>query len=191
MNYTSGAAFRRALEDRLHVLSLSDGTPLVRLRKMVAFDRFLARLLAGQPAGWLLKGGLALQLRLGARARTTKDMDLLLTAQLPEAAWHEWLVSSALLDLGDGFQFQVAASVSAHPVRFPVQSLLDGRAFETFHLDLATGDPCSSNPSTATTTARPANCMAIFLPRIASRTGLARRRSTRPPMPSRASSIRS
>ena len=38
--------------------------PLVRLRKLVAFDRFLARLALAQPDAWILKGGLALQLRL-------------------------------------------------------------------------------------------------------------------------------
>ena len=74
MIYQTGQAFRRALETRLLTQSTQDGVPLVRLRKMVAFDRFLARLLAAQPDHWLLKGGLALQLRLGRRARTTNRM---------------------------------------------------------------------------------------------------------------------
>jgi len=43
---------------------------------MVAFDRFLARLGKGEPEAWIAKGGFALQLRLGDRARTTKDIDL-------------------------------------------------------------------------------------------------------------------
>ncbi len=77
MKYNSGAAFRRALEDRLRARSLQTGLPLVRLRKMIAFDRFLARLLLHQPDEWVLKGGLALQLRLGDSARTTKDIDML------------------------------------------------------------------------------------------------------------------
>lgn len=51
MNYASGGDFRRALETRLRTLSLRDHTPLVRLRKMVAFDRFLARLITSQPEG--------------------------------------------------------------------------------------------------------------------------------------------
>ena len=79
MKYQSGGAFRRALETRLRNRSLSSGMPLVRLRKMVAFDRLLARLTKSQPDQWVLKGGLALQLRLGDRARTTKDIDLLST----------------------------------------------------------------------------------------------------------------
>lgn len=63
MTYSSGAAFRRALEDRLLAQSLRSNTPLVRLRKLVAFDRFLARLVQTHPGGWLLKGG-------GAAAQT-------------------------------------------------------------------------------------------------------------------------
>ncbi|MEA3328001.1 MAG: nucleotidyl transferase AbiEii/AbiGii toxin family protein [Chloroflexota bacterium] len=51
--------------------------PLSRLRKLVVFDRFLARLFQDQPDHWVFKGGFALQLRLGERARTTKDIDLL------------------------------------------------------------------------------------------------------------------
>lgn len=77
MNYSSSTSFRRALEDRLRSQSLQTGVLLVRLRKMVVFDRLLARLIQDQPDDWVLKGGLALQLRLGNQARTTKDIDVL------------------------------------------------------------------------------------------------------------------
>ena len=60
MTYGSGAAFRHALEDRLRVQSLQTGAPLVRLRKLVVFDRFLARLTHDQPDAWVVKGGFAL-----------------------------------------------------------------------------------------------------------------------------------
>jgi hypothetical protein len=56
MKYQSGGAFRRALEDRLRAQSLKSGAALVRLRKMVAFDRLVARLMLAQPDAWLLKG---------------------------------------------------------------------------------------------------------------------------------------
>ena len=56
MTYDSGASLRRALEDRLRIQSLQAGVPLVRLRKMVIFDRFLARLMRDQPDAWILKG---------------------------------------------------------------------------------------------------------------------------------------
>jgi hypothetical protein len=42
-SYQSGVAFRRALEDRLATQSAKTQTPLVRLRNLVAFDRFLPR----------------------------------------------------------------------------------------------------------------------------------------------------
>ena len=71
MKYANGTAFRRALEDRLHNLSLQSHAPLLRLRKLVAFDRLLARLLADSPESWLLKGGFALQLRTGLSVMCT------------------------------------------------------------------------------------------------------------------------
>jgi hypothetical protein len=146
MTYESEAAFRRALEDRLHNQSLSSGVPLVRLRKMVAFERLVARLLADQPERWVLKGGLALELRLGDRARTTQDLDRLLREAGSTTAIHQALVQAALLDLRDGFRFEVAAPSGGPDLRFPVQSLLDGRAFESFHLDIGMGDPLVEQP---------------------------------------------
>lgn len=59
--YQTGATFRRALEDRLLAQSHQTTVSLVRLRKLVAFDRFLARLIQAQPGAWILKGGLALK----------------------------------------------------------------------------------------------------------------------------------
>ena len=78
MRYASSAAFRQALETRLRTQSIETGMPLVRLRKLIAFDRLLARMVEAQPNAWVLKGGLALQVRFGQTARTTRDIDLLL-----------------------------------------------------------------------------------------------------------------
>jgi hypothetical protein len=157
MTYGSGASFRRALEDRLRAQSLQTGAPLVRLRKMVIFDRFLVRLIKDQPNAWVLKGGLALQLRLGNQARTTKDIDVLRIT--PHEDIHQALVHAALLDLGDWFQFEVeqpTAEISAEPAggaRFQVQGLLDERRFETFHVDVGWGDPLIEPVETLTTPA--------------------------------------
>jgi predicted nucleotidyltransferase component of viral defense system len=82
VKYSNGADFRQALEDRLRQQSLQTHMPLVRLRKQVAFDRLLARLVADAPENWLLKDGPALKLRLGQRSRTTQDIDLLLVRPL-------------------------------------------------------------------------------------------------------------
>src|ERR1700728_3764374 len=72
VKYRTSVAFRTALEDRLKA-ARQDGVGLARLRKRVVFERLLARLHAVAPDAWVLKGGFALELRLGARARTTKD----------------------------------------------------------------------------------------------------------------------
>jgi len=154
MMYQSGGAFRRALEDRLRTESRALGLPLVRLRKMVTFERFVARLMVAQPGYWLIKGGLALQWRLGNLARTTKDLDMLLTAPLEDV--HQALVRAALLDIGDWFRFLVqkpsapAAHAGGAALRFQVQSLVDGRLFEPFHLDVGWGDPVVEPPQPVT-----------------------------------------
>jgi predicted nucleotidyltransferase component of viral defense system len=144
MRYQNGSAFRRALETRLRDQSLASGLPLVRLRKMVAFDRMLARLFHSQPDRWVLKGGLALQLRLGARARTTKDIDLLSLSE-PNRVFDS-LHEAGALDLRDWFNFEVGRPSNdqdrtAGGIRHAVRSLLDGRTFERFHIDVSVGDP--------------------------------------------------
>jgi len=141
MRYESSAAFRRALEDRLRQQAMHSGMPLARLRKMVAFERFLARLVAAQPDTWVLKGGLALQLRLPEHARTTQDIDLHLCRSLAAEDVHRLLVVAALRDSGDWFMFEVARPAQPARLRFPVQSLLDGRPFEAFHVDVGMDDP--------------------------------------------------
>jgi len=76
VKYPTPDRFRTALEDRLRARARDRQLPVARLRKEVVFDRLLARLLVVAPDRWILKGGLALDYRLGERARTTKDMDV-------------------------------------------------------------------------------------------------------------------
>lgn len=146
MTYQTAAAFRRALETRLVAESAKTGIPLVRLRKLVVFDRFLARLTQAYPHDWLLKGGLALQLRMGEHARTTQDVDVLLT--LPRAAVHSAIVQAVSLDLADWFVFVLRPGFAALPGptadgghRFYITALVDRRTFEGFHVDIGLGDP--------------------------------------------------
>lgn len=154
MTYKDGGAFRRALDARLLAQSRQSGVALVRLRKLVAFDRFLARLALEQPGQWLLKGGVAMQLRLGGLARTTKDIDLLLA--LPHSAAYQTLVHAARRDLGDWFAFTVEPARGPLPgigeggLRFPATALLDGRVFESFHVDVGSGDPVVESPESLT-----------------------------------------
>jgi hypothetical protein len=60
------------VETRLLAHSRATSLSLDRLRKQVVFERLIARLVVAAPNRWVLKGGFALDLRLGARARSTK-----------------------------------------------------------------------------------------------------------------------
>jgi Nucleotidyl transferase AbiEii toxin, Type IV TA system len=78
--YKTAGAFRTALETRLQNRPREEGTDLQRLRRQVAFDRFLARMFSKGPKAtypWVLKGGYAMELRTHT-ARATKDIDLAL-----------------------------------------------------------------------------------------------------------------
>ena len=75
--YKTAVDLRRAIEARLKSDAETKGTDYGRLRRIVVFDRIAARLSASDQ-GWVLKGGTALEFRLGLRARATKDLDLVL-----------------------------------------------------------------------------------------------------------------
>ncbi len=156
MRYRTPGAFRHALETRLRDRSLEAGLPLTRLRKMVAFDRFLARLVDQAPGAWIIKRGYALQLRLGDVARMTRDIDAAVAQPIGQEEASARLRSAASQDLGDWFEFEVGepAPVSTGApqggLRFPIRCLLDGRTFESFHLDLGQGDPVLGRPEMLT-----------------------------------------
>jgi predicted nucleotidyltransferase component of viral defense system len=128
------------LEARLLERSRNRGLSLVRLRRTVVFDRLLARLLVVAPDRWVLKGGLALEYRLGSRARTTRDMDL--GREDDEVAATTDMVAARLLDLGDLFFFRIErtdaldALLEGVAVRYRVRAELAGRPFETVILDV-------------------------------------------------------
>jgi hypothetical protein len=152
VKYASGAAFRQALETRLLDLSRDGGGPLVRLRKSVAFDRLLARLFAVAPDRWVLKGGLALDYRLGTKARTTMDIDLAGLGGEDAAAAD--LLATGELDLGDHFSFTIERTakldqlVEGSAVRYHVRAELAGRLFEEFLLDVGLDFPTGWEPET-------------------------------------------
>lgn len=144
MRYATPRGFARALSDRLKRQSAEEGVDLDRLRKRVAFEQFLARLFEHDPSRWVLKGGYALELRLGGKARATKDIDLDLSPPPVEDLLDE-LQEAAELDLGDFFVFQVSRpkAMRGAPLgsfRFSVEARLDGRQFTGFVLDVAQGD---------------------------------------------------
>jgi hypothetical protein len=138
VKYQDAAAFRMALEQRLKD-GASDGAALSRARKRVAFDRLLVRLQAVAADRWVLKGGFALDLRLAARARSTKDVDIEWRAEEDELA--DTLLDAAEHDAGDFFVLAIERTGTpadrlggAH--RFRVTASLAGRPFETFLLDV-------------------------------------------------------
>jgi hypothetical protein len=55
---------------------MTTGLGIARLRKRVAFELFLRRLVAVTPDRWVLKSALALDFRFRATSRPTRDMDL-------------------------------------------------------------------------------------------------------------------
>jgi hypothetical protein len=144
--YATPAAFRRALEDRLRERSELRGESLQRLRRLVAFDRLLARLFAvSSDAPWIVKGGFGLEVRYRLATRTTKDLDLSTVIEGDSRSdLHERLQEAAERSVGDDFVVTVGSpdprSPEEGPVRFPVTVCLAGRPFARFHLDVGVGD---------------------------------------------------
>lgn len=162
--YATAEAFRRALEDRLTLMSRTQGIDLTRLRRMVAFERLLARLFTGQRPPWVLKGGYAMEMRFRQSARATKDIDLSLPELRSFSGGEELdgdkllskLAEAAAVDLGDWFTFRVGTAtdeLAAQPYggfRFPVEAQVDERKFTAFHFDVALGDAIVSEPEWVT-----------------------------------------
>lgn len=146
--YRDVTALRRAIEARLSQAATDGSSDLARRRRLVVFDRVAARLSADRTAGWILKGGAALEFRLRGLARTTRDMDLVAAPdadnELAGADVRELLIEALAIDHdGDGFMFQVSAPVELRPDaagrggwRFSVESRLAGKAFATIRLDV-------------------------------------------------------
>lgn len=111
MSYETPAALRAALEARLVNASHATGTDLDRLRRRVVFERILARLAMATGERWILKGGFALEVRLGDRARATRDLDVALGQPTEDGAdVRDALIDTLATAAGDDFTFAVAAS---------------------------------------------------------------------------------
>ena len=157
--YPSATAFRQALEARLLKLARTEKVDIQRLRRQVAFDRFLCRLFHVPNPPWVLKGGYAMELQLET-ARTTRDIDLAFQKRLgsdSEERKHKVLQliqDAAARNLADGFVFRVGEAtqdLDAAPYggeRYPVEAVMDGRLFVRFHLDVGMGDAVLDPPGT-------------------------------------------
>jgi hypothetical protein len=146
MTYQTPQALRIALEQRLLNQSESTGVALDRLRRRVVFERVVSRLHTADPGRWVLKGGMALEVRLADRARLTKDIDLGLRDAV-EGQWalHERLVVALTTDAySDWFILAVAplrplAEDGAGRVtwRTSVDARLAGKPFGRVQVDIS------------------------------------------------------
>lgn len=146
MIYETPKAFRTALEDRLKAESSETGTSLDRLRRRILFERMIARLDAAEPGYWVLKGGMALEVRLRADARLTKDIDLGLRAELSDGAQLRDRLIEALSADPDGDRFELAVGSVSRLVedghgrstwRARITAVLAGKPFGGVQLDIS------------------------------------------------------
>lgn len=145
--FKTATDFRKSLEARLKTIANKTGEDLQRLRRRVSFDRFLARIFSEKEPGFCLKGGYAMELRL-SQARATKDIDLTCLRRVKDAKellaelLFQNLQSLARIDLQDHFVYRIGRAqmdLENAPyggARFPVLSLIDGRLFVRFQLDV-------------------------------------------------------
>lgn len=146
MTYETPQALRAALESRLRSQSEEDDIPLDRLRRRVIFQRLVTRLVRAEPGRWVLKGGKAMEVRLGDAARLTKDIDLgLRDESLGASELRDRLIDALSHDVdGDGFVFAVGpatrmAEDGAGELtwRLSVDGELAGRRFAAIKLDVS------------------------------------------------------
>src|SRR6266545_4153215 len=132
MSYTTPGALRAALEARMASREAATVPGLERLRRRTVFE-------------WVLKGGMALEVRLGDRARSTRDLDLAVRQAGEDAeAVRDHLIDALATDPeGDGFEFRVgpAKAIDLDEAgragwRFAVDARLDGRTFANVRLDV-------------------------------------------------------
>jgi hypothetical protein len=155
MKYATPAAFRAALDQRLKTEADRTGIGLARLRKRIAFELFLRRLVKVAPSRWVLKGAFALDLRLDVATRPTNDIDIGRDDDTDAAI--EDMTATQQLDLGDFFSFAATRTTAFDEtdeftaVRFHVRAELAGRIFEQFIVDIGFTDRITWTPDTITT----------------------------------------
>ena len=129
-------AFKQSLEQRLRDKAALSGVDINRLRQVLIYERFLARVFEVFGEDAVLKGGIVLELRL-ERARATKDVDLGLRGN-PQTVL-ERLQEAGQLTLGDFLTFEIvkdtkqpdilAEGLSYEGFRFRAQGYLAGQVY--------------------------------------------------------------
>lgn len=156
--YETPAAFKQAVEHRLREEATGDGTELARQRQLFVFDRFLARAADIFGDQMILKGGLAVELRLD-RARTTKDIDLWLPVGSDDLFAR--LQEAGRLDPGDFLRFEIVKDPHHHEItaegmiyqgrRFRAHALLAGKIYGSpFGIDVVIAEPMTGTADEVT-----------------------------------------
>ena len=139
--WSSPDATRSGIQDRIRSRYPASERQL-RLYE-VAFRRLLARLEVNAPGRWILKGGVALMLRLDPN-RTSNDLDLSFLDPTGTAARaFEAVTAAATVDLDDFFSFEVGVPADIEivgaektlPLR--VDTRIGGRSWVIFGIDLS------------------------------------------------------
>lgn len=140
--FSTPAAFRAAVESRLRDRARTLGVSAYVLRRQAALERLMVRLDRVAPGRWALKGGLALETRLGAHARVSVDLDA--DHAVGADAARADLQCATVVEAGDHFDFALTGSqglVDAGvrlAVRYALESSLAGRSFEPVQADRVT-----------------------------------------------------
>jgi hypothetical protein len=143
--YATPAAFRAAVEAKLRQRARRLGVPAYILRRQAGLERLTARLMTVAPGRWALKGGFALETRLGRRARVSVDLDAdhLLGAEAARAD----LQRAAIAEPDDHFGFAVVGTEELRAggvglaMRYKLESSLAGRLFEPLQVDVSVAAP--------------------------------------------------
>jgi len=151
--YANPRAFESALVVKLRENETRSRT-VTDMRKEIAFDRVLARLQIAAPESWLLKGGVALDFRFRAQARTTLDIDV--SSRLSIEEMTEALQRAEQVKLDDYFTIKVGEC--EQPIdeidtfRFNVSvNYSDGREFaKNLKIDVGFADPWLGEPEPVT-----------------------------------------
>jgi predicted nucleotidyltransferase component of viral defense system len=138
---TVDRALRDSINHRLANVAAERHVAPDRIRRHFVCQRILVRLSATE--GWVLKGGFALEVRLGLQARATKDLDLAMLDDADDAEVQDRLLDALDVDADDGLTFQVSVPRALAPDeagnpgwKFTVTSHLGGKVFAPLRVDV-------------------------------------------------------
>lgn len=169
MSFATPEAFRASLDARIRTTALARGVPMSRVRQVLVFDRFLARVFAVFGDRVIAKGGAVLELRI-ERARTTRDIDLSVTGD-PSAVL-PLLRRAGAMELGDFLSFVVEPHAHHPPIggdgmiyegqRYRVEGRIARKIYgEPFGVDIAFGEVLLRRTrSSGPTSSRSPTCLA-------------------------------